>query len=137
VLRLEQLRRERAARRDRLRARQFRLSPKASVRASWWPSWSTSAKGYGGKRVIDDFSCVIQRGDKIGLIGPNGCGKTTLLRLIARGTEPDAGSVRLGTKLSIAYFRPVPGAAGRAGHAHRSDFARSGFHRGLRVSAST
>jgi ATP-binding cassette subfamily F protein uup len=58
----------------------------------------------GDNRVIDDFSCRILRGDKVGLIGPNGSGKTTLLRLILGEIEADAGQIKLGTKLSIAYF---------------------------------
>jgi ATP-binding cassette subfamily F protein uup len=54
--------------------------------------------------VIDRFSARVLRGDKIGLIGPNGCGKTTLLRLMLGETVPDSGSVRRGTRLAIAYF---------------------------------
>ncbi len=54
--------------------------------------------------MIDDFSCVIQRGDKLGLIGPNGCGKTTLLKLILGELTPDSGTVRAGTRLAVAYF---------------------------------
>jgi ATP-binding cassette subfamily F protein uup len=53
---------------------------------------------------VRDFNCRIQRGDKIGLIGPNGAGKTTLLRLILGELQPDAGTVRRGTKLEVAYF---------------------------------
>jgi ATP-binding cassette subfamily F protein uup len=49
-------------------------------------------------------SCRILRGDKVGLIGPNGSGKTTLLKLILGELQPDAGQVRLGTKLDFAYF---------------------------------
>ena len=51
-----------------------------------------------------DFSVRILRGDRIGLIGPNGAGKTTLLKLLLGELAPDRGSVRLGTKLEIAYF---------------------------------
>jgi ATP-binding cassette subfamily F protein uup len=54
--------------------------------------------------VVEDFSGRIMRGDKVGLIGPNGSGKTTLLKLILGEIEPDAGSVRLGTKIATAYF---------------------------------
>jgi ATP-binding cassette subfamily F protein uup len=54
--------------------------------------------------VIDHFSCRIQRGDKIGLLGPNGAGKSTLLKIILGELQPDSGTVRLGTKLSVAYF---------------------------------
>ena len=58
----------------------------------------------GEKHVVRDFSCRIQRGDKIGLIGPNGSGKTTLLRLILGELAADAGQVRLGSRIEVAYF---------------------------------
>ena len=61
-------------------------------------------KRFGGKRVVESFSTRVMRGDKIGLIGPNGCGKSTLLKLILGEIEPDAGTVRLGTKVTVAYF---------------------------------
>jgi len=54
--------------------------------------------------IIDDFSCIIQRQDKIGLIGPNGCGKTTLIECLLKHLTPTQGKVTLGTQLSIAYF---------------------------------
>ena len=47
---------------------------------------------------------IISRGDRIGLIGPNGAGKTTLIRLILGELAPDAGKVRLGTNVQLAYF---------------------------------
>lgn len=59
---------------------------------------------YGATPVVHDFSATILRGDKIGLIGPNGCGKTTLLSLLLGHLEPMTGSVRLGTNLQPAYF---------------------------------
>jgi ATP-binding cassette subfamily F protein uup len=49
-------------------------------------------------------SCRIQRGDKIGLLGPNGAGKSTLLKIILGELQPDQGLVKLGTKISVAYF---------------------------------
>jgi ATP-binding cassette subfamily F protein uup len=55
-------------------------------------------------KIIDDFSTMIMRGDKIGVIGPNGSGKTTLLKLLLGLLEPSEGTVKLGTKLEIAYF---------------------------------
>ncbi|HSN20938.1 MAG TPA: ATP-binding cassette domain-containing protein, partial [Usitatibacter sp.] len=61
-------------------------------------------KSYGGRRVVDDFSCRVMRGDKVGFIGPNGSGKTTLLKLILGAIEPDAGQVRLGARVAPAYF---------------------------------
>jgi len=59
---------------------------------------------YGEKPVFRDFSTTIMRGDKIGVIGPNGAGKTTLLRVLLGQLQPQAGTVRLGTNLQIAYF---------------------------------
>jgi len=60
--------------------------------------------GWNGTPVVRDFSVRILRGDRIALIGPNGAGKTTLLKLLLGQLTPDAGTVRLGTKLEIAYF---------------------------------
>ena len=51
-----------------------------------------------------DFSTTILRGDRIGLIGPNGSGKTTLLKLLLGELQPQAGEVRIGTQLQVAYF---------------------------------
>jgi ATP-binding cassette subfamily F protein uup len=62
------------------------------------------SKGFGGRPVIKDFSTRILRGDKIGIVGPNGCGKSTLLKLILGELEPDAGTLRRGTRLAVAYF---------------------------------
>ncbi|GAB4539998.1 MAG: ATP-binding cassette domain-containing protein [Anaerolineales bacterium] len=59
---------------------------------------------YGGKPIVRNFSTVIQRGDKIGIIGPNGSGKTTLLRLLLGELAPQSGTVEYGTNLEIAYF---------------------------------
>ncbi len=60
--------------------------------------------GYEGKPLIRDLNLIISRGDKLALIGPNGVGKTTLLRLIVGETEPNEGTVRRGSKQQIAYF---------------------------------
>lgn len=57
-----------------------------------------------GKTLVRDFSVQVNRGDKIALVGPNGCGKTTLLKLMLGQLPPDSGKVRCGTKLEIAYF---------------------------------
>ncbi|HEX3601543.1 MAG TPA: ATP-binding cassette domain-containing protein, partial [Lacipirellulaceae bacterium] len=60
--------------------------------------------GYDGRPIVQDFSTTIMRGDKIGLIGPNGVGKTTLLKLLLGDLKPQTGTVRLGTNLQVAYF---------------------------------
>lgn len=57
-----------------------------------------------GRPIVHDFSTTILRGDRIGIIGPNGCGKSTLLNLLLGRLKPDAGNVRLGTRLEVAYF---------------------------------
>lgn len=57
-----------------------------------------------GKTLVKDFSAQVQRGDKIALIGPNGCGKTTLLRLMLNQLKADSGRIHVGTKLEVAYF---------------------------------
>ena len=54
--------------------------------------------------VINDFSVLIQRGDKIGLIGRNGIGKTTLIKLLLGQLQPDSGTIKTGTNLNVAYF---------------------------------
>jgi ABC transport system ATP-binding/permease protein len=59
---------------------------------------------YDEQEIVRDFSTTIMRGDKIGLIGPNGVGKSTLLRLLLGQLAPQSGTVRLGTNLEVAYF---------------------------------
>lgn len=59
---------------------------------------------YGDKQIINNFSTLIQRGDKIGLVGGNGAGKSTLLKLLLQQLEPTSGTVEQGTRLEIAYF---------------------------------
>ena len=62
------------------------------------------SKVFGGLRAVSNFEMEINKGELVGLIGPNGAGKTTLLRLILGELAPDVGTVRLGTKLQVAYF---------------------------------
>ncbi|MDC9597386.1 ABC transporter ATP-binding protein [Xenorhabdus anantnagensis] len=58
----------------------------------------------GDKTLVKNFSAQVQRGDKIALVGPNGCGKTTLLKLMLGGLSADNGRIHCGTKLEVAYF---------------------------------
>ena len=62
------------------------------------------AKSFGNRPVIRDLTLRVVRGDRIGLIGPNGSGKTTLLRLLLGELAPDAGEVRHGANLQVAYY---------------------------------
>ena len=62
------------------------------------------SKKYGDKVIVKDFTSTILRGDKIGLVGPNGIGKTTLLKLILGQIAPDSGKIRTGMNLQVAYF---------------------------------
>ncbi|MEO8002069.1 MAG: ATP-binding cassette domain-containing protein, partial [Arenimonas sp.] len=59
---------------------------------------------FGDKVMVKDFNTVIQRGDKIGLIGPNGSGKTTLLKLLLGDLKPSSGEINIGTNLEIVFF---------------------------------
>ncbi len=103
VRRLEQLRIERTTRRDRLGS--IRLTLNAGERSGdLVAEFDAVSKRFTSRPLIEDLSMRIMRGDRIGLIGPNGAGKSTLIRLIIGELPPDAGTVRLGTRLSIAYF---------------------------------
>ncbi len=103
VRRLEALRKTRAARKER--QGQVRMDVSFNERSGKRVAELTEVcKSFGEKPVVKSFSGTLLRGDKIGLIGPNGVGKTTLLKLILGELAPDAGQIRLGTKLQIAYF---------------------------------
>lgn len=58
----------------------------------------------GGKQIVRDFSVALMRGDRVGILGPNGCGKSTLIRLLLDRLAPDNGTVKQGTQLQVAYF---------------------------------
>ena len=59
---------------------------------------------HGAKPIVSDLTTTIMRGDRVGLVGPNGCGKTTLIKLLLGELTPHSGSIRHGTNLEIAYF---------------------------------
>ena len=103
VRRLESLRLERAARREKQGKVEMNLDS-GERSGKLVAELVDVSKSFGMRKVIDDFSCRIQRGDKIGLLGPNGVGKSTLLKIILGDLQPDSGTVKLGTKLSVAYF---------------------------------
>ena len=103
VRRLLAMREERSARRDRLGAANMALqdterSGRLVARAE------DVTFGYDNNDVIRNLDCTILRGDRVGLVGPNGIGKTTLLRLLLGELAPRSGTIRLGTGLDTVYF---------------------------------
>lgn len=103
VRRLEELRRARSVRRDQ--QGQVKLDVSAGERSGKIVAELMNVeKRYAEKMIVHDFSATILRGDKVGLIGPNGAGKTTLLKLILGEEQPDAGTVKQGARLQVAYF---------------------------------
>lgn len=103
IARLEALRAQRAQRRESLGRVQLGVDA-GGVSGKIVAELEHVTKAFGAHRVIDDFSATILRRDKVGLIGPNGAGKTTLLKIILGELEPDAGTVRRGTNMTVAYF---------------------------------
>ena len=100
---LEALRKERSQRRERQGTANIQLQ-EADRSGKLVLEAEHIGQSYDGKMLFDDFSIVIQRGDRIGIIGPNGCGKSTLLSILLKRIEPEHGSVKLGTNLEIAFF---------------------------------
>src|SRR5690606_25389206 len=103
VRRLKAMRNERAARREqvgtvRMETAQAGASGKKVIEAK------DVTFAYGDRAMVRGFSTTILRGDRIGLIGANGSGKTTLLKLLLGELQPQAGEVRAGTQLQVAYF---------------------------------
>src|SRR5688572_15574798 len=103
ITRLQNLRARRSARREALGS--VRLDVASGLPSGKIVAELTKvAKSFGPKVIVRDFTATILRGDKVGLIGPNGAGKTTLLKLILGELEADAGKVRQGANLQVAYF---------------------------------
>lgn len=103
VRRLEQLRREREARRDALSS--VRLSLDAGERSGKVViETKVLLKSFDGRPIVKSLDLRVMRGDKLGLLGKNGTGKTTLIKLILGKLQADSGTVKLGTNLSVAYF---------------------------------
>jgi ATP-binding cassette subfamily F protein uup len=101
--RLEALRAQREARRDavgRVKLDVASGAPTGKIVAEL----TEVDKAFGGKVIAKNFSATFLRGDKIGLIGPNGVGKSTLLKMILGELEADSGKIRQGANLQVAYF---------------------------------
>ncbi|HSH72637.1 MAG TPA: ATP-binding cassette domain-containing protein [Methylophilaceae bacterium] len=103
VRQLEKLRLERAARRER--QGNVKLTLDTGERSGKLVAeLENVVKAYGDRTLINGFTTRILRGDRIGLLGPNGIGKTTLLKLILGELEADSGSIQRGTNMNVAYF---------------------------------
>ncbi len=100
---LEAMRRERRARREAVGAARF-AAQTADTSGRNVIIAESVAYAWESRPMVRDFSTRILRGDKVGVIGPNGCGKTTLLRLLLGRLEPHEGSVAHGANLQVAYF---------------------------------
>ena len=103
VRRLEELRRQRAERRNVQGQVNFKLDS-GEKSGKIIAELEHASFAYGDKVIMDEFSAILQRGDKIGLIGPNGIGKTTFLKLILGELQPTYGRIRIGSKQEVAYF---------------------------------
>lgn len=100
---LQQLRKERSQRREKQGSVQMQLqeaerSGKLVIEAE------NISQSYDGKQLFENFTTLIQRGDRIGIIGPNGCGKSTLLSILLERQAPESGEVKTGTNLEVAFF---------------------------------
>jgi ATP-binding cassette subfamily F protein uup len=100
---LKQLRLQRSERRERVGQVEIRAQDAAPSGKLVFEA-TRMTHSFGAAPVIADFSARIMRGDRIGIIGPNGCGKTTLIKLLVGDLEPTSGEIRRGTNLAVAYF---------------------------------
>lgn len=103
VRRLEALRREREQRRDLTGS--MRLAIDEGVRSGKIVAEIKGlCKSFGDRTIVKDFDFTLLRGEKLGLVGQNGVGKSTLIKLILGKLQPDAGEVKIGTNIQVAYF---------------------------------
>ena len=100
---LQALRSERSARREIQRSASFKVDA-AAASGKIVAELIKVSHGFDGVAVIKDFSTTILRGDRIGIVGANGAGKSTLLKILLGKLTPESGTVKLGSKLEIAYF---------------------------------
>jgi ATP-binding cassette subfamily F protein uup len=103
VRRLEGLRVERAQRRERLGNVTFAVE-QGERSGALVAEFEHVSKAFGPLAIVSDFNGRIMRGDRIGLVGPNGVGKSTFIKLLLGELPPDLGRIRLGTKLNPAYY---------------------------------
>ncbi|QKE62835.1 ATP-binding cassette domain-containing protein [Aquipseudomonas campi] len=101
---LKEMRQERSERRERQGKANIQLETADKSGKQVMVVESVSFAHPGGPKLVDDFSFVLQRSDRIGLLGANGTGKTTLLKMLLGDLQPTSGKIEVGTKLEVAYF---------------------------------
>ena len=101
---LEELREVRAQRIKRPRAARILINETPDLSGRKVIEARNVSHGYAGTQLLHDFSLRVMRGDRLGIIGNNGVGKSTLLRILLGELQPDSGSVKLGTNLEVGYF---------------------------------
>ena len=108
VRRLEAMREERAGRRQQTGTANISVGAGA-LSGKLVAEAKDAGVAYNGEAVIQNVNTIIQRGDRVGIVGRNGAGKTTLIKMLLGELEPDAGSVKIGSKLEIAYSDQLRG----------------------------
>jgi len=106
---LEAMRSERSRRRERQGKAEFAVED-AGQSGKIVVELQHVSQAFGGRTIIRDFSTIIQRGDRIGIVGANGAGKSTLVRILLGELQPDSGVVKRGSKLEVAYSDQLRGA---------------------------
>ena len=95
----------RAERKKRLDIKKLKLAADSGIPSGKIVKEITNLeKSLGGEKIIHGLDLIIQRGDRIGFLGSNGCGKSTLVKLLLNELEPDKGTIKTGTKLQVSYF---------------------------------
>ena len=105
---LEAMRNDRASRREREGNAAFSVEG-ANKSGKIVAELKHVSKAYGQRTIIRDFSTIIQRGDRIGIVGANGAGKSTLVKILLGELQPDSGTVKFGSKLEVAYSDQLRG----------------------------
>ena len=103
VERLKEMRKEHSARRERVGTANISMTSSSNSGKQVFEVDNISY-AWKDQYQVKDFSTLVMRGDRIGLVGPNGVGKSTLLKLLLDRLEPQQGSIKTGTKLEVAYF---------------------------------
>ncbi|MEE4145856.1 MAG: ATP-binding cassette domain-containing protein [Halieaceae bacterium] len=105
---LEAMRNERARRRERQGKADFAVED-AGQSGKIVVELQHVSQAFGGRTIIRDFSTIVQRGDRIGIVGANGAGKSTLVKILLGQLQPDSGVVKRGSKLEVAYSDQLRG----------------------------